>query len=332
MAALGLVGLGVVMWWYRSLDAYAATPFGSADQKVVEIPAGARTKEVAARLGAAGVISDPLRFEWLARRLKRDRQVKFGEYEFSGAQVPEQILEALALGKVKLHHCTIPEGLRADEIARLLEGCQWGRAAEYLALAGDESFARQLGIVGGHSLEGYLFPDTYSFPKAPKPEAVLRKMVEGFFEAYARAQAGRRPEVLLDVHQTATLASIIEKETGAAQERAHISCVFHNRLRKKMRLETDPTVIYAKILRLGAFDGNIRREDLQYAHPYNTYSVKGLPPGPIANSGAAAIEAALAPLDCQDLYFVACGAGTHQFCPDYDCHLRHVNRCQLGKP
>jgi len=124
----------------------------------------------------------------------------------------------------------------------------------------------------------------------------------------------------------------VEKETAVPEERAHVSCVFHNRLRKNMRLETDPTVVYAKILRTGGFDGDITRADLEYKHPYNTYTVKGLPPGPIANAGEAALDAALAPADCEDLFFVACGGGRHQFCPDFSCHQQFVKRCQLGQP
>ena len=331
VAAVGLATLGVVWWWYRSVDAFAARPFGSDEEKVVEVPTGARVREVAQQLAAAGVVSDSLRFEWLAKNLKRDRQIKAGEYAFAGPLLPEKVLEALALNRVKLHHCTVPEGLRLDEVAAVLEGCHWGPAAEYLRLGRDEVLARQWGIKGT-SLEGYLFPDTYSFPRGPKPEAVLHKMVEAFFAALARAQAQGRPDVHLDAHETATLASIIEKETAVPDERPRVSCVFHNRLKKNMRLETDPTVVYAKILRTGRFDGDIRREDLEYRHPYNTYTVKGLPPGPIANAGAASLEAALAPIDCDDLFFVACGGGAHRFCPDYDCHKKFVDQCQLHRP
>jgi UPF0755 protein len=331
VGAVGLATLGVVLWWYRSLDEFAATPFGSPEEKVIEVAPGARLREVSAQLAQAGVVSDQLRTEWLAKRLTLDRQLKAGEYAFAGPQLPEKVLEAIAHNRVKLHHCTIPEGLRLDEVATLLEGCHWGTASEYLRLARDEKRARQWGIEGT-SLEGYLFPDTYSFPKNPKPEAVLHKMVENFFAVLKAAQAQARPEVHLDVTQTATLASIIEKETAVPDERGHVSCVFHNRLKKHMKLETDPTVIYAKILRFGSFDGDIRREDLEFKHPYNTYTVKGLPPGPIANPGAASLAAALAPVDCDDLFFVACGGGTHQFCPDFQCHKRFVARCQLGKP
>lgn len=329
LVLVGVAGLGALFWWNRSLEQFAQTPFGPAEERVVEIPAGAGMKRVARLLAEAGVVSDETRFYWLARRLEMDRRIKAGEYGFEGPEVPEKVLEQIAQGRVKLYQCTLPEGLRVDEIATLLEGCGFGAAGEYLRLARDPAFAKRVGLKA-EGLEGYLFPDTYSFPKNPKPEQVLRKMVERFGEEYRKADAGRQPGISLDAHQTATLASIVEKETGVAEERPHISCVFHNRLKKKMKLETDPTVIYAKILRYGSFDGNIKREDLEFYHPYNTYRVKGLPPGPIASAGAAAIRAALDPIACDDLFFVACGGGTHKFCPDYDCHLRWVDKCQRG--
>lgn len=330
LSLLGLSALGALYWWNRSLDEFAHTPFGSDQEKVLEVPPGARLKAVAQLLARQGVISDELRFEWLARRLKKDRQIKAGEYGFTGPMLPEKVLEQIALGKVKLYQCTLPEGLRLDEVVPLLEKCGFGKADELLRLARDPAFARQSGVKGS-SLEGYLFPDTYSFPRGPKAEAVLAKMVSRFLEEYRKADIQRRPGIALEMQQVATLASIIEKETAVPAERSRVSCVFHNRLRRNMKLETDPTVIYAKILRYGSFDGNIKRDDLEFHHPYNTYTVKGLPPGPIANAGAAAIQAALNPIDCTDLFFVACGGGSHQFCPDFECHQKFVNRCQLGR-
>lgn len=331
LAAAGLLALGAYAWWSAALETFAQTPFGAEGEKVVEVPPGAHLKEVAHLLFEKGVISDETRFGYLARRLKKDRQIRSGEYGFEGALLPEKVIETLALGRVKLHHCTVPEGLRMDEIAPLLEACHFGHGAALRALLRDGAFAHKLGV-HAENLEGYLFPDTYAFPKNPKPEAVLAKMVSRFFEEFKKAEAHRKSGVGLEAHQAATLASIVEKETGAAQERARISCVFHNRLRRNMKLETDPTAIYAKILRTGNFDGNLRRDDLEFHHPYNTYTVKGLPPGPIANAGAAALQAALNPIDCDDLFFVACGGGTHRFCPDYECHKKFVDRCQLHKP
>jgi UPF0755 protein len=330
LALAGMAAVGGLFWWNRSLERFARTPYGSPEEKTVEIPAGAGMKQVARLLARAGVVADETRFYWLARRLGMDRRIQAGEYGFLGPVAPEKVLEQIAQGKVKLYSCTIPEGLRSDEIAPLLEQCGFCKASEFLKLVRDSGFARKAGVKAD-SLEGYLFPDTYSFPKNPKVEQVLLKMVSRFNEEYRKADARRQAGVSLDPHETATLASIIEKETGDPQERPRISCVFHNRLKKKMKLETDPTVIYAKILRYGFFDGNIKRDDLEYFHPYNTYRVKGLPPGPIANAGAAAIQAALDPIECDDLFFVACGGGTHKFCPDYTCHQRWVDICQRGK-
>ncbi|MFN7130692.1 MAG: endolytic transglycosylase MltG [Myxococcales bacterium] len=320
---------GAFLWWKNSLQTYAATPHGSGEEKVVEIPPGARMKDVARLLAQANVISDEVRFYWLARELKKDRQIKAGEYAFHGALLPEKVLDDVASGHVKLYRCTIPEGLWMEEIAALLEKCGYAPADQLLKLARDPAFVSGLGVKN-KTLEGYLFPDTYSFPKNPKPEAVLGRMVKNFKEAFQQASSRRKNGVTLDEHETATLASIVEKETGVPEERPRISCVFHNRLKKNMKLETDPTVIYAKKIRLGTWDGNITRADLLEPHEYNTYTRKGLPPGPIASAGAAAIQAALNPLDCSDLFFVACGGGTHIFCPDYDCHLKKVEECQLG--
>ncbi len=326
----GLSALGGYLWWEHSIDVYAQQPFGPAQAKSVEIAGGARMKEVAAALFREGVISDESRFYWLARKLKKDRQIKAGEYEFEGPQLPEKILETIAQGKVKLYHCTLAEGLRLDEIAPLLEKCGFGKADELLKLARDSAFAKKAGVPAD-SLEGFLFPDTYSFPKNPKPEAVLHKMVGRFMEEFKKAEAQRKPGISLNALETATLASIIEKETAVPEERRRVSCLFHNRLKKHMRLETDPTVIYAKILRYGSFDGNITHDDLRFQHPYNTYKNKGLPPGPIACPGKSALEAALNPIECDDLFFVACGGGTHKFCPDFKCHDHFVDICQRHK-
>ncbi len=331
LVVLGAAGAGgAYLGWERSLDVYSQTPFGSDAEKVVEIPQGAGMKSVARILAKEGVIGDETRFYWLARKLKRDRQIQAGEYAFSGAMLPEKVLDDVAKGHVRLYRCTIPEGLWMEEIAALLEKCGLAPAKRVLELARDPKFIAQQGLKAP-SLEGYLFPDTYSFPKNPKPEAVVARMVKNFRDAYAAASARRRNGVTLDEHQTATLASIVEKETGAPEERPRISCVFHNRMKLDMKLETDPTVIYAKKLRLGSFDGNITKADLLHPHDYNTYTRKGLPPGPIASAGAAALNAALNPIDCNDLFFVACGGGTHIFCPDYDCHLKYVEQCQLRK-
>ena len=319
-------------WWQASVDRFATTAFGADGERVVEIPRGAGMKRVAKILMDAGVVAkDERRLLAMAKARGLDRRVKAGEFAFAGALTPIEVLERIASGRVKLYTCTVPEGLRVDEIVPVLEKCGYGARADFEKALADQKLIERAGLGAHKSFEGYLFPDTYAFPKGARPEAILLKMVSRFREEYAQADKSRQAGISLDMHQTATLASIIEKETGVAVERPRISCVFHNRLKKKMKLQTDPTVIYAKLMRYGFFDGDIRRADLEYKHPYNTYTIKGLPPGPIASAGRAALDAALNPMKCDDLFFVACGGGTHQFCPDYDCHKRWVAECQLGK-
>ncbi|MDR0966911.1 MAG: endolytic transglycosylase MltG [Myxococcales bacterium] len=325
-----------VAWnhWNASIERFATTPFGSEDgtERLVDIPRGAGMRRVARLLIEAGVTAnDERRLLAVAKSRGFDRRVKAGEFAFKGALSPEAVLDQIAKGRVKLYTCTISEGLRTDEIAALLDKCGYAARAEIDRALKDTALLARAKLTAQGSFEGYLYPDTYAFPKGAKIEAILLKMVERVRAEYARADAQRQNGVTLNEHEVATLASIIEKETGDARERPRIACVFHNRLRKKMMLQTDPTVIYAKLLRYGFFDGNIRRADLEFAHPYNTYTVKGLPPGPIASAGRAALQAALNPMPCDDLFFVACGGGTHKFCPDYECHKDWVDVCQLGK-
>ena len=276
-----------------------------------------------------GVLADERRAWRYVRWLKRDpRVMKAGEYSFTGALRPDEVLEKLYRGDVKKYQVTIPEGLRMDEIATLIEDAGLGAAAELLPLMRDPAVAQELGVPA-RNLEGYLFPDTYTFARGPKPRAVLSAMVARFQEEWRKADAQRLPGVTLDEPQAVTLASIVEKETGRPEERPHISCVFHNRLRLKIPLQTDPTVMYATMLRTGRWSKNISRRDLETAHPYNTYSVAGLPPGPIASPGSAALRAALHPEPCKDLYFVSRNDGTHVFCPDLSCHAAAVQRWQV---
>ena len=154
-------------------------------------------------------------------------------------------------------------------------------------------------------------------------------MVDRFKEEWGKAQAVRAKGITLDLSKAVTLASIVEKETGQPDERPRIACVFMNRLRKGMRLQTDPTVMYATMLRTGRWSKNISKADLLTPHPYNTYTTAGLPPGPIANPGAASLEAVLAPTVCHDLYFVSRNDGTHIFCPNLACHAAAVETWQV---
>jgi UPF0755 protein len=324
---------GAGAWWvWSGAVAFGRTPYGDADEKVVVVPPGASPRTVVRALANAGVLArDDEAWRWyrLTRLARRDRRaLRAGEYAFSGPLTPEQVLERVYLGQVKLHRFTVPEGLRIDEVADLVGHSGLASPDAFAAVAHDPAIARALGLPYS-DLEGFLFPDTYSFARGVSARAIAEAMVERFREEYARADARRKPEVTLNLGEAATLASIVEKETGQPAERARIACVFHNRLRIGMRLQTDPTVMFATMLRTGRWSRNISRADLLAPHPYNTYTTAGLPPGPIASAGAAAIQAALAPDDCADLYFVSRNDGTHVFCPDLACHNAAVRTWQI---
>ena len=328
LVALAL-GAGALLYLRAELRRFAETPHGSAAEKVVEVPSGASPRQVVRLLARAGALSDErLAWRWL-RWVKRDpRPLQAGEYAFAGPLRPGEVLEKLHRGEVKLHAFTVPEGLRMEEIAAVVEAAGLGRADELLALMRDPAFAREQGVPR-ENLEGFLFPDTYAFPRAPRARAVVSAMVERFRLAWRAAEAQRAPGVDLDQGQAVTLASIVEKETGRPDERARIACVFHNRLRRGMLLQTDPTVMYATMLRSGRWSRNITRADLAAPHPYNTYTTPGLPPGPIASPGAAALEAALRPAECADLFFVSRNDGSHVFCPTLACHAAAVRQWQV---
>jgi UPF0755 protein len=326
LALAGAIAAGIT---WREVARFRDTPYGGPEEKVAVVPAGAPARSVIRILAQAGVLSHE-RSAWLyARFVRRDgRPFRAGEYSFSGPLVPDQVLERVHRGEVKLYRFTVPEGLRADEIAEIVGKTGLVRTEDFLAVTRDPAVASALGLPY-RSLEGFLFPDTYSLSRGASARAVAEMMVSHFREEYARANGSRSPKVTLDMGQAATLASIVEKETGQPSERPHIACVFHNRLRAGMRLQTDPTVMYATMLRTGHWSRNISRADLEVPHPYNTYTTAGLPPGPIANAGAAALQATLAPASCSDLYFVSRNDGSHQFCPDLKCHNAAVKTWQV---
>jgi UPF0755 protein len=294
----------------------------------VLIPARTGPRGLAGLLERAGVVSSAEDFYAWLRREQLAPKLKAGEYEFELPITPKQIVAKLISGQQKLYHFTIPEGLRVDEILPLLSSSELHLNLDELrALAKNKAFVRKTGVPAD-TFEGFLYPDTYSFTHGFTEETVLTKMVGSTMEEYRHADAQRKPGNKLNLLQIMTLASIVEKETGQPQERPHIACVFHNRLRKNMKLQTDPTVLYAMMLKRGSFLKNITAQDLVTEHPYNTYTIYGLPPGPIASPGAAAILAVLNPPDCKDLYFVARRDGTSHFCPTLECHNAAVEEYQ----
>jgi len=321
VAACLLAAVGLELWHYGRQPAASAGAV-----QTLTIPDGQGVGRIAVRLAEAGIVRDPLKFRLLARLRGQDTRLQAGEYRLSPAMTPSRVLDTLARGRVHLRRVTVPEGVNRVQIASRMEAAGLVTAAAFEAAAVDPELLRRERIDAA-SFEGYLFPDTYRFPAAATAADIVRAMVARFREVYGPARRRRTEAMGWTVHQVVTLASIIEKETAVAAERPLISAVFHNRLRRGMRLETDPTVIYG----IEDFDGNLTRKHLATPTPYNTYRIRGLPPGPIASPGAAAIEAALHPADSGHLFFVARRDGTHQFSTTLAEHNRAVRKYQLGK-
>jgi UPF0755 protein len=231
---------------------------------------------------------------------------------------PLNILNILKKGAIITHPYTIPEGFTARQIGELYDKKGLLNMHEFLEAAGDSDIAGHYGI-SGPGLEGYLYPDTYQFGLGLSPKAVINVMVKRFQEVIDPFRA-RAKELGMTIEEVVILASIVEKETGRAEERPLIASVFLNRLKKRMRLESDPTVIYG----LNGFNGNLTKKDLTAYTPYNTYVIPGLPPGPIANPGMEAIRAVLYPAESDYLYFVSKNDGTHHFSKTLSEHNRAV--------
>jgi UPF0755 protein len=304
---------------------FARTPAGftGIDEKFLVSP-GKSFSSIAKDLHTAGLVRSRIKFRILSRITGADRKIMAGEYLLSAALTPDRILEKLVSGDVILYRLTIPEGFSVAQIAAILEGSGWGSQKEFFSFALNPAFVENLNI-GTADLEGYLFPDTYLFPKNTSPGKIIGAMTGRFKSVFSEQWEKRAKDLGFTVHQIVTLASIIEKETGDPKERPLISSVFHNRLRQGMRLETDPTVIYG----IKDFNGNLTREHLKTPSPYNTYLNYGLPPGPISNPGCKSLEAALYPADSDFLYFVSRKDGTHHFSSNLNDHLRAVRKYQL---
>ena len=263
----------------------------------------------------------------LASIRKKQTHIQVGEYELNQSMLPIDILKAITSGKTVLHPITIPEGYRIIEIAELLAKKVSIDKEKFIKESRNKDLIKTLNITSG-SLEGYLFPETYHFSKHTTEQKIIQTMLNTFQQQIANQKILEQLQNSdMSLHEVITLASLIEKETGMNDERKHISSVFHNRLRKNMRLQTDPTVIYA----IEEFDGNIRKKDLDIDSPYNTYRYKGLPPGPIASPGIESIVAALNPITSNHLYFVSRKDGSHHFSSNLREHNRAVQKYQLRK-
>ncbi len=321
--AILVVGAGA--GWFlvdqrRSLDEPLAVPPGGFDYM---LPAGTSLNRVAQDLTASGVLANPLSLVIYARWHGRAGSIKAGEYRIEAGTTPATLLDQLVTGRVVQHALTLVEGWTFEQMMAVIVADE--RLEHSLAGLTEEEIMASLGFAGQHP-EGRFFADTYYFPRGTSDVAFLRRAHAAMTDFLEGAWAEREQGLPLKSPEEALiLASIVEKETGEAGERPRIAGVFVRRLRKGMRLETDPTVIYG----MGdAFDGNLRRRDLSVDTPYNTYVRKGLPPTPIAMPSAAAIQAVLHPRVDGALFFVAKGDGSHHFSATYEEHQQAVNHYQ----
>jgi UPF0755 protein len=324
IALLMLLGVGVAV--FLGHEVLTPTAVIQAGPVSIEIPAHDGILTIASRLSQAGAIRSRTGFVMLAVFRGTARYLKAGEYELDRGATTFGVLTQLEAGRVKQHVVLLPEGATVAELARVLEAERLAPSAAVRRVATDHAFLSTLGIEGP-SIEGYLFPDTYQFVRGMTPEEILTRMVQRLRAKLGPDVTARAAARGLTVHQLLTLASIIEREAVAREEMRTISGVFWNRLKVKMPLQADPTVQYAT----GKERRALTRADLRTDHPYNTYRNAGLPPGPIASPGLAAIEAALDPAPVKYLYFVAMDDSHHHFSATIAEHNAAVARYRLAR-
>ncbi|SEP71319.1 UPF0755 protein [Ectothiorhodospira magna] len=315
-----LIAGGLIWDYHRFLQ----TPVKLVEATEFQVSSGASLRRVGQELAAAGLINRPLYWEIQGRLLDQQQGIRAGDYLIQPGQTPEDLLTLFIRGRTIQYSLTIPEGWTFMQMMQAIANHEQIR--QTLAPETYMDIMAHLGRPGEHP-EGWFFPDTYLFPRHTTDLEILRIAHQRMDRELTRAWENRSDDLPLNnAYEALIMASIVEKETGRADERAMVSAVFNERLRQGMRLQTDPTVIYG----IEHFDGRIRRRDLRTDTPYNTYTRHGLPPTPIALPGAAALDAAVNPAPAGPLFFVARGDGSHHFSETYREHRRAVIKYQLG--
>ncbi len=321
---LVLLVLVLVALWLAWGLLLPASPNG---EKFVLLRPGWSTRHIANELKNAGVIRDSNAL-LLWHFLVRPKSLKAGEYKFDQAATAVQVHDRLVRGDVYKHTVVIPEGFNMFDVANAIDAAGLGRREDFLQIARTDLALVSDIDPAARSLEGYLFPDTYQFTRTQTLGDIAAVMVRRFRQearALGMVQAGGGTSLVpaVNVHRIVTMASIVEKETAAPDERPMVASVYYNRLAKNLALDADPSVIYAALLE-DRYGGVIHQSDLQSDSPYNTYRHAGLPPGPIGNPGAESLKAALHPADSDYYYFVSDGNGHHRFARSLDEHSRNV--------
>jgi UPF0755 protein len=310
------------------------SPVEPSGQTFVMLRPGYSTRHIAAELKSSGLIRSEQAFI-LWHYLHRGRSLKAGEYRFDKSRNMIDVHNRLARGDVYFRTVVVPEGFTMFDIARAIETAGLGPAEDFLKVAQSDTALIADFAPNAPCLEGYLFPDTYQFSRMMTMDEMAAAMVKQFRQVanqigLIQAQESTPSE---ELHRTVTMASIIEKETAVAEERPLVASVYYNRLEKRIALDADPSIIYAELL-AGAYTGALHHDDMRFNSPYNTYTHTGLPPGPIANPGKSALEAAMHPAQSDYYYFVADAAGHHRFARTMEEHDRNVasyRRAMRGK-
>lgn len=294
------------------------------------IKEGTSVRQIAKMLSEKKIITHPKIFMGYVYFSNAEKKLHAGDYTFAPDMSIHGVVQKLLKGDYRTYRITVVEGWNMRQIADYLSKLEFmngkGFADDFMAKCKDKNFIQSLGL-SEDSLEGYLFPNTYDVYRNEDATKIIKKLVQEFKKNYTPEMIARASELKMSQHDVVTLASIVEKETGAKQERPLIASVFFNRLKIDMPLQSDPTIIYG----LPNYDGNIRKEDIHNPHKYNTYVHGGLPPGPIASPGLASIKAVLWPEQSEYLYFVAKNDGTHYFSKNLSEHNQAVQQYQLNK-
>ena len=317
---------GAGAWW---MYAQVIEPYRgyTGPDVFVDIPSGSGPAAIGNRLVGAGVVRDERTFRVALLISGRSRSLRAGEYRFDTPLHALDVIDKIARGDVYRRLLTFREGLTIAEMAQVFEERGFGKAEEFNKAASNAALIADLDPAAG-DLEGYLFPETYALPRGTSAAAVVAQMVDGFKNVMTPELRAAATSAGLTVRQLVTLASLVEKETGTPEERPLVAAVYANRMKIGMGMQADPTVIYA-LQKEGKYTGNLRRDDLQFDSPYNTYRYPGLPPGPIAAPGRSSLEAAARPADVDYLYFVSKNDGSHVFASTLAEHNRNVFTWQV---
>lgn len=319
---VALFSLAAVVVLSFALLYYSVTPVDRKGISVtVELPIGAGFTQIVDILDEAGVVKSRPLFYALALLKNAGKRFRAGEYEIASSMTPLEIIDKLVKGAVKDYKVTIPEDLNLREIAARLAARRLVDRDEFLKLATDKQFLASLNI-RAPSVDGFLYPNTYNFTRSMGAKEIIKVMVNQFWKVYTPEMRNRTRALGMTDTQLLTLASLIGKESGFKEEKPLISAVFYNRLRKGMKLQSDPTAVYD----LDNFSGGVKKSHLSRVSPYNTYMIEGLPPGPIANPGLDSIQAALYPAQVDYLYFVSNRNGSHLFSSNFNSHREAIQQ------